>query len=134
MFRTRNLQFIGKEKKIFSNAANLDEDQQNILRNHSERNLVRSQQSCISKLGKCKSGAVKGTIQLLFIKGLFDVFENKVQIFESYLTFSDDYLLVGILRNRNINIRWCVLLIGRRLFNKTNRVEYIEERPVQRYC
>ena len=54
---------------------------------------MRSQQSCISKLGKSKSGAVKVIIQLLFIEGLFDLFENKDQIFESYLTFSDDYLL-----------------------------------------
>ena len=41
---------------------------------------------------KCKSEAVKDVIQLLYNKGLFDSFENKDQIFESYLTFSDEYL------------------------------------------
>ena len=42
---------------------------------------------------KCKNQAVKDTIQLLYKRGLFDSFENKDQIFESYLTFSEEYLL-----------------------------------------
>ena len=33
------------------------------------------------------------TIQLLYNKGFFDSFENKDQIFEPYLKFSDEYLL-----------------------------------------
>ena len=73
-------------------AANLDKEQ-TILRNHFERNLMRSQQICISGLEKCKSEAVKDVIQLFYIKGLFDSFENKDQIFEAYLTFSDEHLL-----------------------------------------
>ena len=42
---------------------------------------------------KCKSEAVKDTIQLLHNTGLFDSFENKDQIFNEYLYFSDEYLL-----------------------------------------
>ena len=42
---------------------------------------------------KCKNQAVKDTIQLLYNKGLFDSFENKDQIFDEYLNFSDEYLL-----------------------------------------
>ena len=74
-------------------AANLDKEQQTILRNHFERNLIQSQQSCILKLEKCKNQAVHDVIQLLYNKELFDSIENKDQIFESYLTFSDEYLL-----------------------------------------
>ena len=73
-------------------AANLDNEQQTILRDHFKRNLQRSQQNCISELERCKSEAVKDTIQLLYNKGLFDSFENKDQIFDSYLTFSEEYL------------------------------------------
>ena len=67
-------------------AAKLVEEQQTILRNHFERNLF-------SELEKCKNQAVKDTIQLLYNKGLFDSFENKDQIFNEYLYFSDEYLL-----------------------------------------
>ena len=67
-------------------AAKLVEEQQTILRNHFERNLI-------SELEKCKNQAVKDTIQLLYNKGLFDSFENKDQIFNEYLYFSDEYLL-----------------------------------------
>ena len=74
-------------------AANLDKKQQSIIRKHFEQNLMRRQLSCFSELEKCKSEAVKDTVQLLYNKGLFDSFENKVQIFESYLNFSDEYLL-----------------------------------------
>ena len=76
------------EKKIENNldAAKLVEEQQTILRNHFERNLI-------SELEKCKNQAVKDTIQLLYNKGLFDSFENKDQIFNEYLYFSDEYLL-----------------------------------------
>ena len=42
---------------------------------------------------KSKNQAVKDVIQLLYSKGLFDSFENKDQIFQSYLTFSNQYLL-----------------------------------------
>ena len=62
------------------------EEQQTILRNSFERNLL-------SELEKSKNQAVKDVIQLLYSKGLFDSFENKDQIFQSYLTFSNQYLL-----------------------------------------
>ena len=53
---------------------------------------MQSQQSCILELENSKSEAVKDIIQLLY-KGLFDLFENKDQIFNEYPTFSDKYLL-----------------------------------------
>ena len=77
---------LEKKKEIFLGAANLDIEQQTILRNHFERDLL-------SELEKCKSEAVKDTIQLLYNEGLFDSFESKDQIFNEYLYFSDDYLL-----------------------------------------
>ena len=76
-----------KKKEIILDAAKLVEEQQTILHNHFERNLMQSQQSCILGLENCKSEAVKDTIQLLYNNGLFDSFENKDQIFQSYLTF-----------------------------------------------
>ena len=78
--------FLEKKKEIILDAAKLVEEQQTILRNHFERNLI-------SELEKCKIQAVKDTIQLLYNKGLFDSFENKDQIFNEYLYFSDEYLL-----------------------------------------
>ena len=42
---------------------------------------------------RCKNQAVKDTIELLYNKGVFDSFENKDQIFNEYLYFSDEYLL-----------------------------------------
>ena len=67
-------------------AAKLVKEQQTILRNHFETNLV-------SELEKCKSEAFKDTIQFLYNKGLFDSFENKDHLFQSYLTFTNQYLL-----------------------------------------
>ena len=78
--------FLEKKKEIILDAAKLVEEQQTILRNHFERNLI-------SELEKCKNQAVKDTIQLLCNTGLFDSFENKDQIFQSYLNFTDEYLL-----------------------------------------
>ena len=78
--------FLEKKKELILDAAKLVEEQQTILRNHFERNLI-------SELEKCKNQAVKDTIQLLYNKGLFDSFENKDQIFNEYLYFSDEYLL-----------------------------------------
>ena len=78
--------FLEKKKEIILDAAKLVEEQQIILRSHFERNLI-------SELEKCKNQAVKDTIQLLYNKGLFDSFENKDQIFNEYLYFSDEYLL-----------------------------------------
>ena len=78
--------FLEKKKEIILDAAKLVEEQQTILRNNFERNLI-------SELEKCKNQAVKDTIQLLYNKGLFDSFENKDQIFNEYLYFSDEYLL-----------------------------------------
>ena len=40
-----------------------------------------------------KSEAVKYTFQLLYNKRLFDIFENKDQIFEAYRTFGDEHSL-----------------------------------------
>ena len=67
-------------------AAKLVKEQQVILRSQFERNFI-------SELEICKSEAVKDTIQLLYNKGLFDSFEKKDQIFQSYLTFTNQYLL-----------------------------------------
>ena len=78
--------FLEKKKEIILDAAKLVEEQQTILRNHFERNLI-------SELEKCKNQTVKDTIQLLYNKGLFDSFENKDQIFNEYLYFSDEYFL-----------------------------------------
>ena len=78
--------FLEKKKEIILDVAKLVEEQQTILRNHFERNLI-------LELEKCKNQAVKDTIQLLYNKGLFDSFENKDQIFNEYLYFSDEYLL-----------------------------------------
>ena len=78
--------FLEKKKEIILDAAKLVEEQQTILRNHFERNFI-------SEFEKCKNEAVKDTIQLLYNKGLFDSFENKDQIFNEYLYFSDEYLL-----------------------------------------
>ena len=78
--------FLEKKKEIILDAAKLVEEQQTILRNHFERNLI-------SELEKCKNQTIKDTIQLLYNKGLFDSFENKDQIFNEYLYFSDEYLL-----------------------------------------
>ena len=80
------IKFLEKKKEIILDAAKLVEEQQVILRSHFERNLI-------SELEKCKNQAVKDTIQLLYNKGLFDSFENKDQIFNEYLYFSDEYLL-----------------------------------------
>ena len=78
--------FLEKKKLISLDAAKLVEEQQTILRNHFERNLI-------SELEKCKKQTIKDVIQLLYNKGLFDSFENKDQIFNEYLYFSDEYLL-----------------------------------------
>ena len=78
--------FLEKQKEIILDAAKLVEEQQTILRNHFEKNLI-------SELEKCKNQAVKDVIQLLYNKGLFNSFENKDQIFNEYLYFSDEYLL-----------------------------------------
>ena len=78
--------FLEKKKELILDAAKLVEEQQTILRNHFERNFI-------SELEKCKNQAVKDTIQLLYNKRLFDSFENKDQIFNEYLYFSNEYLL-----------------------------------------
>ena len=77
---------LEKKKKIIVDAAKLVNDQKTILRNHFERKLI-------SELKKCKSEAVKDTIQLLNNKGLFESFENKEQIFRRYLNFTNQNLL-----------------------------------------
>ena len=38
---------LEKKKEVLLDAANLDKEQQTVLRNHVERNLTRSQQSCM---------------------------------------------------------------------------------------
>ena len=77
---------LEKKKEIISEAVKQANEQQVILRNHFERNIF-------VELEKCENQAVKDTIQLLYNKGLFDSFENKDQIFNEYLYFSDEYLL-----------------------------------------
>ena len=77
---------LEKKKEIISEAVKQANEQQVILRNHFERNIF-------VELKKCKNQAVKDVIQLLYNKGLFDSFENKDQIFQSYLNFTDEYLL-----------------------------------------
>ena len=62
---TKNKLLEEKKKKINLDAAKLVEEQQTFFRNHFERNLLQSQRNCISELEKCKSEAVKDTIQLL---------------------------------------------------------------------
>ena len=77
---------LEKKKEIISEAVKQANEEQVILRNHFERNIF-------VELEKCKNQAVKDTIQLLYNNGLFDSFENKDQIFNEYLYFSDEYLL-----------------------------------------
>ena len=81
-----NNKFLEKKKEIDLDAAKLVEEQQTVLRNHFERNLI-------SELEKSKKQTIKDVIQLLYNKGLFDSLENKDQIFNEYLYFSDEYLL-----------------------------------------
>ena len=75
-----------KKKEIILDAAKLVEEQQVILRSHFERNVI-------SELEIFKSEAVKDTIHLLYNKGLFDSFDKKNQMFQLYLTFTNQYLL-----------------------------------------
>ena len=77
---------LEKKKVIISEAVKQANEQQVILLNHFERILI-------LELEKSKSQAVKDVIHLSYNKGLFDSFENKDQIFESYLTFSVENLL-----------------------------------------
>ena len=77
---------LEKKKEIISEAVKQVNEQQIILRNHFERNIF-------VELEKCKKQTIKDVIQLLYNKGLFDSFENKDQIFNEYLYFSDEYLL-----------------------------------------
>ena len=77
---------LEKKKGIISEAVKQANEQQVISRNHFERNIF-------VELKKCKNQAFKETIQLLYNKGLFDSFENKDQMFNEYLYFSDEYLL-----------------------------------------
>ena len=72
---------LEKKKEFILDAAKLVEEQQTILRNHFERNIL-------SELEKCKSEAVKDVIQLIYNKGLFNLFENEDQIVIKYLTFT----------------------------------------------
>ena len=61
---------LEKKKESISEAVTQVNEQQVILRNHFERNLY-------SELEKSKNQAVKDTIQLLYNRGLFELFENK---------------------------------------------------------
>ena len=82
---TKN-KLLKKKKEIISEAVKQANEQQVIARNHFERNLI-------LELEKSKNQAVKDVIQFLYSEGLFDSFEDKDQIFESYLTFSDEDML-----------------------------------------
>ena len=46
----------------------------------------------LNGLEQIKTETIKNVIQLLYNKGLFDNFPNKDQVFEQYLTFSEEYL------------------------------------------
>ena len=85
-------ELLEKKKEIILVAAKLVEGQQNFLRSHFERNLMQSQRSCISELEKRKMKAVEVTIQILYYKSLFDSIEKKDQLFNEYLTFTNQYL------------------------------------------
>ena len=63
---------LEKKKEIISEAVEQANEQHVILRNLFERNLI-------LELEKSKNQAVKGVIQLLYNKGLFDSIENKDQ-------------------------------------------------------
>ena len=65
-----------KKKEFILDASKLVEEQETILRNHFQRDLF-------LELEKCKSEAVKDTIQLLYNEGLCDSFENNDQMFQS---------------------------------------------------
>ena len=46
----------------------------------------------LNSLESIETETIKNVIQLLYNKGLFDNFPNKDQVFEQYITFSDEYL------------------------------------------
>ena len=46
----------------------------------------------LNSLQQIKTETIKNVIQLLYNKGLFDNFPNKDQVFEQYLSFSEQYL------------------------------------------
>ena len=46
----------------------------------------------LNSLQLIKTETIKNVIQLFYDKGLFDNFPNKDQVFEQYLTFSEEYL------------------------------------------
>ena len=73
---------LEKKKEIISEAVRQANEQQVNLRNHFERNTF-------VELEKCKKQTIKDVIQLLYNKGLLDSIENKDQIFNEYLYFSD---------------------------------------------
>ena len=72
-----------KKKEIILEAAKFVQEKQTILRNHFERNFL-------SELEKSKNKQLKKFLQLLYNKGLFDSFGKKDQIFQSFLTFTDE--------------------------------------------
>ena len=75
-----------KKKVTIPEAVKQANEQQVLLRSHFERNIIVG-------LEECKNQAVKDNIQLLYNKGLFNLFENKEQIFHDHLTFTNQYLL-----------------------------------------
>ena len=64
---------LEKKKEFILYAAKLVDEQKIILRNHFERNFIWEYE-------KRKPEAVKDVIQLLYINGLFDSYENQDQI------------------------------------------------------
>ena len=75
-----------QRKEIILEATNIIEERSRVERNKFEKQLI-------TELSTCKTEAIKDTIQILYNKGLFDSYENKDQILQNYLSFSDEYLL-----------------------------------------
>ena len=75
-----------QRKEIITEAVRIIEDKQRTDGRDFQKSLTQ-------QLDKCKQKAVRETIQTLYDKGLFDSYENKDQIFEKYLNFTDEYLL-----------------------------------------
>ena len=83
IFRTRyRKKMLEKKKEILLDAANLVKEQQIILPTEFERKLT-------LEVKTTRDGAVKD-VTIIFKKGLFDSFENKDQLIQSYLTFPDE--------------------------------------------
>ena len=103
--------FLDINKRVVDHEVNqrfLEQDYKNKLSEHRKEIITEAvriiedkqrtdgrdfQKSLTQQLDKCKQKAVRETIQTLYDKGLFDSYDNKDQMFEKYLNFTDEYLL-----------------------------------------